>query len=347
VHFGVLGWDESRSRSALERALTLARARADVDAVAVTTGLPFGFQMTPIAQITTPDRPFVKGARMDSTGVLSGTPDLLRTLDVPLVRGRNFNDRDDGGAPRVAIVSEFTERKLFGATGAVGRQIVLRHSEKRPVETLTVVGVARQTDVDALMERDDHLVYVPFAQNYYPNVALVARGSGEPAGVARVLQTALRQADPDLGTGVAGAASWLTAGPYVAARIAAVLAGALGALTLVLAMVGLYGVQAQIVAQRTREVGVRMALGAAASQIERMVLKDGFRPVAQGLVIGLFLGTIVRALVRATLAAPIQLVDPLALVLVPIPLGIAAFLASYLPARRAARVDPNVALRHL
>jgi ABC-type antimicrobial peptide transport system permease subunit len=161
------------------------------------------------------------------------------------------------------------------------------------------------------------------------------------------LQAALRQADPDLGTGVAGAASWLTAGPYVAARIAVALAGALGTLTLILAMVGLYGVQAQIVAQRTREVGVRMALGAASSQIERMVLRDGFRPVVQGLIIGLFLGTLARAVIRAMLTAPIAIVDPFALLVVPIPLGIAAFLASYVPARRAARVDPNVALRHL
>ena len=347
VHFGVLGWDESRARNALERALEQTRARSDIAAVAVSSGLPFGFQMTPLAQITTPDRPFVKGVRLESTAVLSGTPDLLRTLDVPLVRGRNFDGRDDAGAARVMIISELTERKLFGTTGAIGREIVLRHSEKRPVETFTVVGVAKQTDVDALMERKDHLVYVPFAQSYYPNVALVARGSGDPANVARALQTALRQADPDLGTGVAGAASWLTAGPYVAARIAAALAGALGALTLILAMVGLYGVQAQIVAQRTREVGVRMALGAASSQIERMVLRDGFRPVVQGLIIGLFLGTLARAVIRATLAAPMSIVDPFTLLVVPIPLGIAAFLASYVPARRAARVDPNVALRHL
>ena len=347
VHFGVLGWDEGRARHTLDRALALARARPDIDAVALTTGLPFGFQMTPRAEITTPDRPFMKGVRMGSTSVLSGTPELLRTLAVPLVRGRHFTEHDDAGAPRVVIVSELTERGLFGTSGAVGRPIILRASEQKPPETFTVVGVAKQTDVDRLMSRVDHLVYVPFAQNYLPNVALVARGSDDPTNVAHALQIALRQADPDLGTGIVGAASWLTAGPFMAARIAAALAGALGVLTLILATVGLYGVQAHIVAHRTREVGVRMALGAASSQIERMVLRDGFRPVLEGLFIGLLLGTLARAAIRSLLEVPIQLVDPYALALVPIPLAIAAFVASYVPARRAARVDPNVALRHL
>ena len=125
------------------------------------------------------------------------------------------------------------------------------------------------------------------------------------------------------------------------------LATALGLLTLVLAMVGLYGIQAHVVAQRTREVGVRMALGASVAQIERLVMREGYRPLLQGLFLGLFFGVVVRLLVRAYVNANIQPFDPVAFAMVPIPLVIAASLACYLPARRAARVDPNVALRHL
>jgi ABC-type antimicrobial peptide transport system permease subunit len=112
-------------------------------------------------------------------------------------------------------------------------------------------------------------------------------------------------------------------------------------------MVGLYGVQSHLVARRTREVGVRMALGASSSQIARMLLGEGFRPVFQGLAIGFALSVLARLTLRAFLAGNIQPVDAAAFMIVPIPLVVAAFVASYLPARAAAQVDPNVALRHL
>ena len=197
------------------------------------------------------------------------------------------------------------------------------------------------------MSRRVDLVYVPFAQRYRANVALVATARGDVSSAVRVLQGAIREADPDLGAGTSGPALWLTAGPYVAARIGAAFATALGLLTLMLSMIGLYGVQAQAVANRTREVGVRMALGADRSAIERLMLAQGVRPVLEGVLIGLLLGILARGVMRALIAAPVAIVDPFAIVTVPIPLAIAALVACYLPARRASRVDPNVALRHL
>ncbi|MEX1129106.1 MAG: FtsX-like permease family protein [Vicinamibacterales bacterium] len=121
----------------------------------------------------------------------------------------------------------------------------------------------------------------------------------------------------------------------------------LGALTLVLAMLGLFGIQTHMVERRTREIGVRMSFGATASNIQRMVLKDGYTPVLQGLVLGIFIGLCGRAIVRAYLDVNVDVIDPWMLLVVPVPLLLAAFCACYLPARRASRVDPNVALRHL
>jgi len=169
----------------------------------------------------------------------------------------------------------------------------------------------------------------------------------DPWAAARAIQEAVRRADADLGVGTAGPASLIMAAPFFAARIAASFASALGLLTLLMAMVGLYGIQSHIVARRTREVGVRMAIGASASQIRRMILGEGYRPVLQGLVLGLLFGVFVRLLLRATVNGNIDPFDPVAFVLVPLPLITAAFVACYLPARRAARVDPNEALRHL
>jgi ABC-type antimicrobial peptide transport system permease subunit len=121
----------------------------------------------------------------------------------------------------------------------------------------------------------------------------------------------------------------------------------LGALTLVLGMIGLYGVQSDVVGRRTRELGVRLALGASAKQIGRMVLLDGLKPVFQGLILGLFFGTVARLIVRVVLVTPITVLDPLSFALIPLPFLIAAFFACYLPAHRAAQVDPNISLRHL
>lgn len=346
VHFTPLGWDESRARRTLEAAVDLLRQDRTIESVSVSSGTPFGMIMTPHARITTPDKPFTANVRDETAYLISATPDIFRTLGVPIIRGRGLDWRDDATAPRVMVVSEWTARRVFGTADAVGRQMLVQSWGRPPTETYTIVGIARDTDSQSLMSRNTGTTYVPLAQHYEPNLAVVARTPGDPAATTRLLQTALRRVDPDLATGMAGAASIVLAGPFVAARIAASLATALGLLTLILAMVGLYGVQSHMVTRRTREVGLRMALGAHVTEIERMVLREGFKPVVEGVILGLVFGTIVRLGLRAFIPN-VQVVDPLAFALVPIPLCLAALLACYVPARRAARVDPNVALRHL
>jgi ABC-type antimicrobial peptide transport system permease subunit len=161
------------------------------------------------------------------------------------------------------------------------------------------------------------------------------------------LRALIRNADADVPVERIGTAHTMLAGPHVFLRAGGLVAVSLGGLTLLLAMVGLYGVQSQVVSLRTREIGVRMSLGATAAQVRAMVLKEGYKPVLQGLAIGLFIGIAGRAIVRSVMVAPMEIVDPWMLLLVPVPLLLAAFCACYLPARRASRVDPNVALRHL
>ena len=142
-----------------------------------------------------------------------------------------------------------------------------------------------------------------------------------------------------------GTGRQVLAGPFALVRGLGMSALALGAITLVLAMVGLFGIQSHIVTNRTREIGVRMSMGATAGQIKRMVLRDGYGPVIDGLAYGLIVGLGGRAIVRSYLELDVAIVDPWMLVITPLPLILAAFFACYLPARRAARVDPNLALR--
>jgi predicted permease len=356
VHVGLQGWSEERGRRVLERALEEIRREPGIEAASLSTGTHFGSTMTLYGYLTTPDKPFVESKAFNSNqylGVylLSATPEVFRTFGVPIVQGRGFDDRDDAAAAPVVVISEHTARKMFGTVDAVGRTLMVQTRPGDAVnvatKTATVVGVARDTDVSRPMSRNYGLIYLPFAQHYEPNVMLVARTSGRPDGAVRQIEAAVRRADPELALGTAGPATMMMAGMFLMARIASGLATALGLITLVLAMVGLYGVLATIVQRRTREVGLRMALGAAANQIHAMVLKQGFKPVVQGLVLGLLLGCLARFALKGVINKAVEVFDPLAMLLVPLPLAVAAFAACYLPARRAAKVNPNVALRQL
>jgi putative ABC transport system permease protein len=334
-------------RSAVERAAEIARQRGDLTSVAVTNGMPFGLS-TPFAGIALPGT-LPPAGREPTTTMISASPEFFRTLGVPIVRGRQFDDRDRISASHVAVVSEWTATHWFGGLdAAVGRTIDLRQWLRGDPVAFTVIGVARETDVGGFTRRGNDLVYVPLRESVGRFYALVARTTSSPAAAARALQDALRIADPDIGSGMSGPATWVIAAQYLVIQYAASVAGSLGLLTLILAMIGLYGVQAQAVVFRTREMGIRMALGAAAAQITRMVLGEGIRPVIEGVVLGCFFGVVTRAILRATLLdETVRLVDFAVFGAVPIPFAIAALIACYLPARRAASVDPNVALRHL
>lgn len=341
------GWDEARARHECDVALDAARGGSGIESVSASSGMPFGLSMTPFADLSTPDKPIVRGGRYEGGHLLASTPDIFRTLGVQIVRGRAFDLQDQAGARPVAVISEHGARALFGSADAIGREAVVRIWARPPAKTFAIIGVARDTDTDRRMSRRGATLYVPLAQHYEPNLVLVARTSADPAAAARILQMAVRKADPDLSTGTAGPATMLVAGQFVAARVGGMLAAALGLLTLTLSMIGLYGVQSHIVARRTREVGVRMALGASDRQIERMILREGFTPVVQGFVLGLLFGVLARLGLRALIVSAIEIFDPIAFSVIPVVLFAAAFFACYMPARRAAHVDPNVALRQL
>jgi putative ABC transport system permease protein len=192
-------------------------------------------------------------------------------------------------------------------------------------------------------------VFLPLAQHYdgRASVMLLARGvGGAPAAVA-ALRAAVRQVDPSLAVSAAGTADVLLGGPMFLLRVVALLAASLGGLALVLAMAGLFGVLSHVVERRRREIGVRLAMGADRRDIVRMVLRDGLRPVGKGLVLGLLIGLGVRIVMRGQVFTTIAAWDPVEFTGLPVLFIAAALIACWLPAVRASRVDPNVALRDL
>jgi putative ABC transport system permease protein len=337
-------WSEERARGVVERVMEEARKDPAVTSVTASTGLPFG--LPPVVRLTLslPGVPAADRQTIAAAGI-AATPSIFQTLGVPILRGRGFDERDQAGGPPVIIVSEFTARRVFGQADPVGRQLTV-NGYAFTSRTATVIGVARDTDVGRLFAAPRPFVYLPFTQHYDPYLTIGVRTQDE-AGALRTLREALRRADPDLPVDISGHAGDVLSGFYALLRAAGKGALALGALTLILAMVGLFGIQSHIVAGRTREIGLRMSFGATAAQIQRMVLKDGYRPVVEGLVLGLAGGLAGRVIVRANLDIEVSLIDPWMIFVVPVPLIVAAFCACYFPARTAAAVEPTVALRRI
>ncbi len=349
LNFQAQGWEEARARRELSRILDEATRQSGIESAAVSTGLPFGTTGNPSATLSTPDKPASRGNAYTAR-VVAGTPPMFRTLGIPILSGRSFDDRDQAGSQGVIIINETAARGLFGTVEGIGRQLIVQMNAlggDRRGTAMTVVGVARDTDGGRyLSDRKYPTVYMPLTQVYHPFLTVTVRGSDAGAAHAGLLQ-AIRKANPDIAIEYIGSGRTILTGPYVFLRAMGTTAVELGGLTLLMAMVGLFGIQSHTVAHRTREIGVRMTFGATPAQIKRMVLKDGYIPVAQGLALGVFIGFTGRAIIRSYMDADISIVDPWMFLVVPIPLILAAFCACYWPARRASRVDPQVALRTL
>jgi putative ABC transport system permease protein len=345
--FRVQGWAKERSAPLVERLVARATGMTGVDAAAAVSGLPFKGRGRGVG-MTRLERPFAS-ANDNGTAVtqIAGTPAMLRTLGIDLVAGRSFSSSDTASSGGVVVVSAYAARKLFSSTDVVGRQLLRRTyataEEPRRVDTLTVVGIAADTREES--GQPIAAAYVPLSQQYEPSLRLVARTSGDPVAMALALRAAARETDATLGVIDAGTGAQLAGTEAIAFQIMGALAGSLGTAAMALAMIGLYGVLSFVVAQRTREIGIRVALGATTARITRLVLGEGVRPVVEGLIVGFVIADLAEMALRPALQKPLPAIDGPMLLLVPVPFLVAAVIACYVPSRRAAAVDPAVVLR--
>jgi predicted permease len=266
-------------------------------------------------------------------------PRYFETMQIPLVRGRGFTDDDKPGAPRVVVVNEAFAKKFWGDANPIGKNL-LRGDNGEKIE---VVGLARDGKYVSISESPRPYVFYPQLQ-MPDGVTLLVRTSGEPMRMLAAVRREVQTVAPD----------WMMERPttldaqigasLLPQRIAAGLLGAFGVVALLLAAVGLYGVVAFAVAQRTREIGIRVALGAQSGEVLGLMLRQGMKLAALGLLIGLPLaagsGKLLSSFLLGAGAA-----DPFVFVVAALALGAVTAIASYIPARRASRVDPMVALR--
>jgi predicted permease len=267
----------------------------------------------------------------------------FETMGIPILRGRGFLASDTADAPRVAVVNERFAKHYWPDGDAVGKHIRLDSRAGMPVE---IVGVAQTIKYQSTIERPMDFVYMPLAQHPIARMVLMLRSSGDPLQLVQSVKNVVRTLDPNLPMLQTRSYEDLYLNQAVRGpRIAIDLVGTMGAVGLLLAIAGLYGLVAYNVSRRTREIGIRMALGAGSSDVLRLVMGKGIVLVGLGTVIGLALGFAVEQLMNSMLFNAGG-VDIVAYVIVVPSLFLVTMLAAYVPARRASRIAPTQALRY-
>ncbi|WP_223635962.1 ABC transporter permease [Corallococcus sp. EGB] len=319
------------------------RALPGVSTAGAVNALPLEGKRWTLA-VRDPRRPVAPGTEAWQASIRIVTPGALEALRVPVLRGRGLLPEDRGAGGRAVLINAEAARRFWPGEDPLGRGLETDMDLGNGAFGGRVVGVVENLAAEGLAAPAAPEVYVPYEQARSTEMTLVLRTSGEPLGLAQAVRAEVRGLDANLAVGSVRTLSSVVDGTVAPLRFYLLLASLFAGVALVLAAVGLYGVVAYAVVQRTRELGIRMALGARAEQLLGMVLSQYLRLTAVGLVLGLGLAWgASRAL--SHLLNGVGPTDPLTYGLVVTVLGAVAFLAALLPARRAAHVPPAVVLR--
>jgi predicted permease len=325
------------------------QALPEVSSAAVSTGMPIlgaGFGMP----FSMAGQPAPDPAARPGAGFAMVTPDYFRTFAIQITKGRSFTGEDVAGSLPVAIVNETFAKKYFNNVDPLTQRVIVNQlvaGGKGPGPGIEwhIVGIYR--DVHNAGVRNEGLpeINVPFWQSPWPSVLVEARTSGDPANLAASLASVLQSVDPDLGMAEVRTMDQVVEESLGDDRFVTVFIATFAGMALLLAAIGIYGVMSFAVAQRTHEIGLRMALGAARAQVLRLVLQEGVSLASVGLLIGLagayFVGRTMKSILYGVSATDSATLGAVMAVLL-----LSALLACYIPARRATRVDPMVALRN-
>jgi predicted permease len=341
IDFRLAGYDSATGLQAAERFLARVHTLPGVSTAAYARILPLTGSGLGLGRLTRPgDATDGPGIRADWNIV---APTYFDTMRLAVVRGRAFSPADRAGAPLVAIVNETLARQTWPNQDALGKALMQESPPAGPTRQLVVVGVARDAKYRSLGEQPTPFIYVPLAQQFGAELWLIARRAGVESAMPGI-RALLRQMEPHLPITVASSLEEATSIGLLPHRVAVWVAGGFGMVGLLLACIGLYGITAFTVTQRTREIGVRVALGATRQRVLQLVVGQAMRMATLGLAIGLVAAAgLTRFL--ASMLYGIQPIDPVSFLT-----GAGAFtglavLASWLPARRAASVNPVDALR--
>jgi predicted permease len=288
---------------------------------------------------------FPEGADTTTTGriliqVNTVGTGYFQTIGIPIVKGRDFTRGDTMEAPKVVVINETMAQQFWKGEEPLGKRFKFFGDQ----DYTTVVGVAKDSKYNGVVEDPQNFIYQPLNQNYTPQATLHVRAAADAASLANAVRGAARELDPSLSVFNLRTLEEQVSNSLQPLKMNVLMLAVFGSLALLLASIGLYGVASYSVSQRTREIGVRMALGAQPSSVLGLVLGHGMILVAAGLAIGLAVAYSAAGLMSA-LVVGVSPRDPLTFGATAAALGTIALLASYIPARRATRIDPLIALR--
>ena len=333
--------DESRARFA-ERLQTELRNTSGVESAAITDSVPLGgaYSRTLYARADM-NAPPVTQRPIGFNHLVS--PGYFRTFGIPLLSGRDFNEHDTDGHPLVAVISRSTAEKVFPGMNPIGQQLLFGGvAGGQRTEIIGVVGDVRSVQ---LGQKNEIEFYRPFAQRPNAFLSVAIRGPGRPEMMLGTVRAALDKVDRELPIIQPQTMQQIVGDSLGQQRLTMTLLGSFAMIALLLALVGIYGAVAHTVEQRTGEIGVRMALGAQARDVLRLILSQGMKPVLLGLIIGLGCATALGSLLTSQLYQ-VSAHNPTVLLGTALILAAVALAACFVPARRATQVNPIVALRY-
>ena len=314
-------------------------AQPGIQSVALSSRVPLGFGGGSTA--VNPEGYVSQANESMETQVAIVTPNYFQTLQIPLVKGRDFTPQDTKSSQRVVIVSETFVNRYWPNQEALGKQL----NSDLTHEWFTVIGVARDSKVNGLNEKPTPFLYLPQYQVYRATMIVLARTNGDPLAAGKTVEKTIHELNADL---VVFDITSLELREQIASfgqRVAGTFVGAFGLLALVLAAVGIYGVTSYTTRQRTHEIGIRMTLGASKRDVLRLVLGHGLRLTLIGVALGLAASFALTRFLTSLLLG-VTSTDALTFSSVALLLCAVALFACFIPARRAMRVDPMVALRY-
>ena len=305
-------------------------------------GVPLMDQNKPLI-FTIEDQP-ATDANVPRSKFSSVSADYFHVLDTPLVRGRFFTAGDDQQAPKVALIDEALAQRYFANIDPIGRRLKFGGRESN-APWATITGIVGNIKTDGFDQPDQPHVYIPILQNPGYAMAVYVRTDGNPAGLTQAIRREVQAVDPNLPLFGEQTMDDVVSASLAQRRFTTQVVGLFGLLALFLAGIGIYGVMAYSVTQRTREIGIRLALGASTRSILSWLLRQGMRLTLIGVGIGLVCALALTRLLKGLLfgIAPTDLLTYAGLTVL---LAVVALLACYIPARRATKVDPLVALRY-
>ncbi|HET9714217.1 MAG TPA: ADOP family duplicated permease, partial [Pyrinomonadaceae bacterium] len=338
----LVGYDEEQARNFYKQIVERVSHVPGIDAASLARTLPLGDSSNSNGPILKEGETLERGSagRNIMTNVIS--PGFFKTMQIPILEGRDFDDRDQQKTQRVVIVNQRMAQMLWPGESAVGKRIFIGTDSR---DGLEVVGVVKTGKYRALAEDSKPFFYYPTGQRRPSTMMLVMRTSVDPLSLVSAVRTEVQGLDRRVP--VSGVKTMDDHKTYAlwAPNMAASFSLAFGLVAILLSAVGLYSVMAYVVSQRTREVGIRMALGANRADVLKMITRQGMRLAAVGVGIGLLL-SLALAKVLSSLLIGVSGYDVSTFILVPTLLAAVALVACYLPARRATKVDPLVALRY-